>query len=255
MKRRDGSQVPELTKHDVIMTLDPRTAAKSACRQAGTRWQKEADVSTAEAALNRELVCPNYVGGQWKASSSGRTLERRNPADLGELIGYAQLSTREEVREAVAAAERAFPAWRQQPAPARGRILLKAARLFEERKEDLARLLTREEGKTLAESRGELVRAINTVEFIAGEARRLKGETLPSELPHNFAYTVRQPLGVVGLITPWNFPFAVPIWKLAPALVCGNTLCGSPPSLRPFVRATSRKCWPRRACLRESSTW
>ena len=95
-------------------------------------------MSTAEAALNRELACPNYVGGQWKASNSGRTLERRNPADLGELIGYASLSTREEVREAVAAAERAFPAWRQQPAPARGRILLNAARLLEEQKEDLA---------------------------------------------------------------------------------------------------------------------
>jgi aldehyde dehydrogenase (NAD+) len=161
-------------------------------------------------------------------------MERRNPADLRELIGHASLSTREEVREAVAAAERAFPAWRQQPAPARGRILLKAARLLEEQKEDLALLLTREEGKTLAESRGELARAINTVEFIAGEARRLKGETIPSELPHNFAYTVRQPLGVVGLITPWNFPFAVPIWKLAPALVCGNTLVWKPSELTPF---------------------
>jgi alpha-ketoglutaric semialdehyde dehydrogenase len=191
-------------------------------------------VSTAEIALDRELICPNYVDGQWKASDSGRTLERRNPADLQELIGYTSLSTREEVREAVAVAERTFPAWREHPAPSRGRILLRAARLLEEQKEDLARLLTREEGKTLAESRGELARAINTVEFIAGEARRLKGETLPSELPHNFAYTVRQPLGVVGLITPWNFPFAVPIWKLAPALVCGNTVVWKPSELTPF---------------------
>jgi aldehyde dehydrogenase (NAD+) len=191
-------------------------------------------VSTAEIAPNRELVCPNYVDGQWRASSSGRTIERRNPADLQELIGYTPLSTRAEVREAVAAAERAFPTWRQHPAPARGHILLKAARLLEEQKEDLACLLTREEGKTLAESRGELARTINTVEFIAGEARRLKGETLPSELPHNFAYTVRQPLGVVGIITPWNFPFAVPLWKLAPALVCGNTVVWKPSELTPF---------------------
>ena len=191
-------------------------------------------MGTTEVALDRELICPNFINGEWKASNSGRTLERRNPADLEELIGYAPLSTREEIREAVGAAERAFPAWRQHPAPARGRILLKAARLLEEQKEDLARLLTREEGKTLAESRGELARAINTVEFIAGEARRLKGETLPSELPHNFAYTVRQPLGVVGLITPWNFPFAVPLWKLAPALVCGNTVVWKPSELTPF---------------------
>jgi aldehyde dehydrogenase (NAD+) len=185
-------------------------------------------------AIDRELICPNYINGQWVASRSGRTLERRNPADLGELIGYAPLSTREEAGEAIAAAERALPAWRKEPAPSRGRILAKAARLLEERKEELARLLTREEGKTLSESRGEMTRAINTVEFISGEARRLKGETLPSELPRNIAYTVRQPLGVVGLITPWNFPFAVPLWKLAPALVCGNTVVWKPSELTPF---------------------
>lgn len=185
-------------------------------------------------AIDRELICPNYIDGEWTPSRSGRTLERRNPADLRELIGYAPLSTREEVREAVAAAERALPGWREQPAPTRGRILAKAARLLEDRKEDLARLLTREEGKTLVESRGELTRSINTVEFISGEARRLKGETLPSELPRNMAYTIRQPLGVVGLITPWNFPFAVPLWKLAPALVCGNTVVWKPSELTPF---------------------
>jgi alpha-ketoglutaric semialdehyde dehydrogenase len=188
----------------------------------------------ASTAMNRELICPNYIDGQWMTSRSGRTLERRNPADLRELIGYAPLSDREEARKAIAAAERALPAWQETPAPSRGRILQKAARFLEDRKEDLARLLTREEGKTLSESRGELTRSINTVEFVSGEARRLKGETLPSELPRNIAYTIRQPLGVVGLITPWNFPFAVPLWKIAPALVCGNTVVWKPSELTPF---------------------
>ena len=116
-------------------------------------------------------------------------------------------------------------------------------------------MLTREEGKTLAESRGELVRAINTVEFIAGEARRLKGETLPSELPHNFAYTLRQPLGVVGLITPWNFPFAVPIWKLAPALVCGNTVVWKPSELTPFCSRGVTEVLVEAGLPRGFSTW
>lgn len=187
-----------------------------------------------EVAVDPGLVCPNYVDGAWVPSQSGRTLERRNPADLRELIGYAPLSTRAEVRQAIDAAEGAFPKWRSEPAPRRGRILADAARLLEEQRDDVARLLSREEGKTLAESRGELTRSINTLDFIAGEARRLKGETLPSELPHNFVYTLRQPLGVVGLITPWNFPVAIPIWKLAPALVCGNTVVWKPSELTPF---------------------
>jgi acyl-CoA reductase-like NAD-dependent aldehyde dehydrogenase len=187
-----------------------------------------------EAAIAGATVCANYINGVWVESRSGRTLERRNPADLSDLIGYAPLSSRAETEEAIRSAGRAFPRWRAEPAPGRGRILAKAARLLEEQKEDVARLLSREEGKTLAEARGELARAINTLDFIAGEARRLKGETLPSELPSNFVYTLRQPLGVVGLITPWNFPVAVPVWKLAPALVCGNTVVWKPSELTPF---------------------
>ncbi len=187
-----------------------------------------------ETAIAAEAVCANYINGAWVASHSGRTLERRNPADLRDLIGYAPLSTRGEVQEAIRSAARAFPAWRSEPAPRRGRILAHAARRLEEQKEDVARLISREEGKTLVEARGELGRAINILEYTAGEARRLKGETLPSELPSNFVYTFRQPLGVVGLITPWNFPVAVPIWKLAPALVCGNTVVWKPSELTPF---------------------
>ncbi|MGO9269545.1 MAG: aldehyde dehydrogenase family protein [Terriglobia bacterium] len=180
-------------------------------------------------------TCPNYVGGQWLESRSARKVERRNPANFSDLIGYTPVSTREEMREAIAAAERAYPGWRDTPTPKRGKILLQAARLLEEHKDEVARLLTREEGKTVAESLGELTRTINIVEYISGEARRLGGETLPSELPKNFAYTIRQPLGVVGLITPWNFPVAVPVWKIAPAIVCGNTVVWKPAGLTPFV--------------------
>ncbi|HUI40927.1 MAG TPA: aldehyde dehydrogenase family protein [Terriglobia bacterium] len=189
---------------------------------------------SAALAIDRESICPNFVNGQWVAPRSLEALERRNPADPREIVGYAALSTRAEVREAVAAAMQALPAWRAQPAPRRGRILANAARRLEDHREDLARLLTREEGKTVGESRGELARAINTLDYIAGEARRLTGETLPSELLHNFVYTFRQPLGVVGLITPWNFPVAVPVWKLAPALVCGNTVVWKPSEITPL---------------------
>ena len=187
---------------------------------------------------SQQTVCPNYINGQWVESRSTQTLERRNPADHHDLIGYAPLSSREEVREAIEAADRARVMWRDTPAPARGKIVLRAARLLEEQKDEVARLLTREEGKILSESLGEILRTVNIMEYSAGEARRLTGETMPSELANNFAYTLRQPLGVVGLITPWNFPVAVPVWKIAPALVCGNTVVWKPSELMPF---TSRK--------------
>ncbi|MFQ5664100.1 MAG: aldehyde dehydrogenase family protein [Terriglobia bacterium] len=185
--------------------------------------------------VSKEAPCPNYVDGQWVESRSGRTLERRNPANHGDLLGHAPLSSREEIRAAVEAAARALPAWRDTPAPVRGRYIQRAAQMMAEQKDELARLLTREEGKTLSESQGEILRTINVLEYTAGEARRLSGETLPSELPRNFAYTIRQPLGVVGLITPWNFPVAVPVWKIAPALVCGNTVVWKPSELTPFT--------------------
>ena len=185
--------------------------------------------------VSAQTVCPNYVNGRWAPSGSQRMLERRNPARWSDVLGSAPLSTRSEVREAIDAAAQTLSAWRDTPAPARGKILLRFARLLEEHKDDSARLLTREEGKTLAESAGEIARTVNIVEYIAGEGRRLAGETLPSELHRNFAYTIRQALGVVGLITPWNFPVAVPVWKIAPALVCGNTLIWKPSELTPFT--------------------
>ncbi|HVF51528.1 MAG TPA: aldehyde dehydrogenase family protein [Pyrinomonadaceae bacterium] len=175
----------------------------------------------------------NFIDGAWVESTSTRTAENINPANTGDVIGRMRLATREEARRAVEAAAGAFRGWRATPAPARGRIMARAARLLEDDKENLAAILTREEGKTLSESRGELQRAINVAEFCAGEARRLNGETIGSELPSNFAYTIKQPHGVVACITPWNFPVAIPVWKIAPALVAGNTVVFKPATVTP----------------------
>ena len=175
----------------------------------------------------------NFIRGEWITSLSTRTIYNINPADTDDVIGIVRQATRDEARAAVEAAAGAFPGWRSTPAPARGKIVARAARLMEDHKEELSQLLTREEGKTLAESRGELQRSINVAEFCAGESRRLNGETIQSELPLNFAYTIKQPLGVVACVTPWNFPVAIPVWKIAPALVAGNTVIFKPASLTP----------------------
>src|SRR6185369_13311552 len=175
----------------------------------------------------------NFIGGKWVESSSSRTAQNINPANTDDILGMIRQATREEARAAVDAAANAFRGWRTTPAPARGKIVAKAARLLEENKEEVAQLLTHEEGKTIAESRGELQRSINVAEFCAGESRRITGETIPSELPLNFAYTIKQPLGVVACVTPWNFPVAIPVWKIAPALVAGNTVVFKPATLTP----------------------
>ncbi len=175
----------------------------------------------------------NYIKGEWVESSSQKTTENVNPADTEDVVGMVRLSTRAEARSAVEAAAEAFREWRATPAPARGRIVARFARLLEAEKESVAALLTREEGKTVSESRGELQRAINVAEFCAGESRRMNGETIQSELPSNFAYTLRQPHGVVACVTPWNFPVAIPVWKIAPALVAGNTVVFKPATITP----------------------
>jgi methylmalonic acid semialdehyde dehydrogenase len=175
----------------------------------------------------------NFISGKWIESSSSRTVDNLNPANTDDVVGTVRQATREEARAAVEAAAEAFRGWRATPAPARGTIVARAARLMEEHKEELAQILTREEGKTIGESRGELQRSINVAEFCAGESRRLTGETIPSELPLNFAYTIKQPLGVVACVTPWNFPVAIPVWKIAPALVAGNTVVFKPATLTP----------------------
>ncbi len=178
----------------------------------------------------------NFIGGEWTESNGGR-VQDLNPADTTEVLAEAPVSTAAEAASACDAAAHAFEGWRNTPSPVRGQILYKVQRRMEERRQELAETLTREEGKTLAESRGEVQRAINVVEFFAGEARRITGETIPSELPNNFCYTVKQPVGPVAIITPWNFPIAIPIWKMAPALVSGNTVVFKPASLTPMTAA------------------
>lgn len=175
----------------------------------------------------------SFIGGEWLETTSTKTAPNINPANINDIIGTTELCTREEARKAVETAYAAFKGWKNTPAPARGKIIAKAARLMEEYKEELSQILTREEGKTLAEARGELGRAINVVEFCAGESRRMNGETIPSELPANFAYTIKEPHGVVACITPWNFPIAIPAWKIAPALVAGNTVVFKPATNTP----------------------
>ena len=179
-------------------------------------------------------ILKNFIGGDWRESTGGRVKDV-NPADVSDVVAEAPASSAAEAAEACDAARHGFDAWRQTPAPVRGQILFKVQRRMEERRQELAEALTREEGKTLAESRGEIQRAINVVEFFAGEARRITGETIPSELPNNFCYTLKQPVGPVAVITPWNFPIAIPIWKIAPALVSGNTIVFKPASLTPLT--------------------
>ncbi len=179
-------------------------------------------------------VFSNLVDGKWVASSSGRLFDNRNPADDRDLIGRFQESTPEDAERAIAAAARAYEEWRFVPAPRRAEILFRAAQLIVERKESFARDMTREMGKVLEETRGDVQEAIDMTYFMAGEGRRMYGQTVPSELRDKFAMSVRQPLGVCGIITPWNFPMAIPSWKIVPALVCGNTVVFKPSSLTPL---------------------
>lgn len=188
-------------------------------------------------AISTSQTCRNFINGRWVESSSSRASERRNPANFDEVVGFAPLSTREEAREAIAAARAAFAAWRDTPAPVRGRVVAKAALRMEQQKDELARLMTREQGKTLKDALGEVQKSINILDFMAGEGRRIAGETLPSELPKNFAYTLKQPLGVVAAIAPWNFPVSIPVWKIAPALIAGNTVVFKPATITSFTGA------------------
>jgi len=165
----------------------------------------------------------NLIGGEWLSARTGKTLLNLNPADHTDVVGEFPASGAEDVALAVAAAKKAFVTWRLFPAPKRAEILHRAGYLLSVRKEQYARDMTREMGKVLAETRGDVQEAIDEAFYAAGEGRRLFGQTTPSELQNKFAMSVRMPLGVVGLITPWNFPMAIPSWKIFPALVCGNT--------------------------------
>jgi len=179
-------------------------------------------------------VYNNYIGGRWVKAKSGETFPSTNPAFTDEVVGHFASSGPEDVKAAVDAAAKAFPAWKAVPAPARAEILLKAAHLLETRKEEIAQIMTREMGKVIKEARGDVQEAIDMAKYIAGEGRRMFGHTTTSELPNKFAMAVRQPLGVVGLITPWNFPVAIPSWKLFPALVSGNTVVLKPATDTPL---------------------
>ena len=168
-------------------------------------------------------VYKNFIDGEWVEASTGETFENRNPADTRDVVGIFQRSGKADVDAAVAAAERAFAKWRLVPAPRRAEIIFTAAEMLLERKEEYAREMTREMGKVLKETRGDVQEAVDCAYYMAGEGRRLFGIHTPSELPNKFAMAMRQPIGVVGMIAPWNFPMAIPSWKLLPALVCGNT--------------------------------
>jgi acyl-CoA reductase-like NAD-dependent aldehyde dehydrogenase len=176
----------------------------------------------------------NFIGGEWVDAASGETFESVSPA-TGELIGTFPKSGPEDVDRAVEAAQRAYESWRLVPAPARGELLYRFGALVREHKEELALLMSREMGKVLPEAGGDVQEAIDMSFYMAGEGRRLFGQTTPSELPDKFNMSVRMPIGVIGVITPWNFPIAIPSWKIAPALVCGNTVVFKPATDTPAL--------------------
>ena len=177
----------------------------------------------------------NYINGEWVESA--KTFEDRNPANTDEVVGLFSKGSAKDVEDAAAAAHAAFPAWSSLPAPARGAILFKAADLLEKQFDMLGAEMTREEGKTLPEAKGEVRRAINIFRYFGGEGSRLAGHLVPSERDRVHMFAIRKAIGVVGLVTPWNFPIAIPAWKMAPALVCGNTVVVKPASVSPLC------CW------------
>src|SRR5438309_8902867 len=176
----------------------------------------------------------NFIGGEWVDAAAGETFESLSPA-TGEPVGTFPKSGADDVDRAVAAAKEAYTSWRLVPAPKRGEIVFRFAALVAEHKQELAELMTREMGKVMAEAGGDVQEAIDMSLYMAGEGRRLFGQTTPSELRDKFNMTVRQPIGVVGVITPWNFPIAIPSWKIAPALVCGNTVVFKPATDTPLL--------------------
>ena len=179
----------------------------------------------------------NHINGEWCESKTGEQFENRNPADWNEIVGTFPKSDKRDVDAAVKAACGAFNEWRLMPAPKRGEIIKKAGDLLTERKEELARLMTREMGKVLTETRGDVQEGIDTAYYAASEGRRLFSHTAPSELPNKMNMSFRMPVGVAGIITPWNFPMAIPTWKIFPALVCGNTVVFKPASDTPATAA------------------
>jgi acyl-CoA reductase-like NAD-dependent aldehyde dehydrogenase len=176
------------------------------------------------------VTAKNFIDGNWENAVAGQTFESINPANTSEVVGVVSKAGKADVNAAVGAAKNAFKSWRLTPAPKRGEIIFRAAGILVKQKKELGELMTREMGKVLPEALGDVQEAIDMAYFMAGEGRRLSGETIPSELPDKDCKSVRVPVGVCGLITPWNFPVAIPAWKLMPALVCGNTVVFKPSS-------------------------
>lgn len=179
----------------------------------------------------------NFINGEWVKSKSNKTFENRNPADTSDLVGTFQLSSQDDVDAAVTAAKAAYPGWRDTPAPERADYMYRVANKLRERKEEIAKLMTREMGKVIAETRGDMQEGIDTADFAAGEGRRMHGATVPSELRNKAAYVIHRPMGVWGLITPWNFPIAIPTWKTFPAITTGNTIVIKPATDTPACTA------------------
>jgi alpha-ketoglutaric semialdehyde dehydrogenase len=175
----------------------------------------------------------HYIAGEWTDSTRAETFESRNPADHRDVVGRFQKGTKADVAMAVSAAWAARPMWQRTPAPKRGEILYRFGQLMAEHKERLARAMTREMGKVIAEARGDVQEGIDIAFLMAGEGRRMHGDTVPSELPDKWAMSIRQPIGIAGIITPWNFPMAIPCWKMMPALVTGNVVIFKPSSDTP----------------------
>jgi aldehyde dehydrogenase (NAD+) len=174
------------------------------------------------------MTYQNFIAGEWVPAADGGTHENRNPADTNDCVGVFPSSTEKDVTRAIDAAREAFKSWRLVPAPRRAEILFRAAEKLVARKEEFARDMTREMGKALKETRGDVQEAIDMTYYMAGEGRRMFGQTTPAELPEKFAMSTRNPVGVCALITPWNFPMAIPSWKVMPALVAGNTVVLKP---------------------------
>src|SRR5919107_3314969 len=170
----------------------------------------------------------NFIGGKWVAPATGEYFDNVNPADKSDVVGRFPLSGDEDVEDAVQSAKCGFEVWRKTPAPARGDVLRRVGDLLGERKEELADLMTREMGKPLTETRGDVQEGIDTAYYAATMGRQLAGRTVPSEMPNKWAMSFRRPIGVVGIITPFNFPLAIPTWKMFPALVCGNACVFKP---------------------------
>ncbi len=179
-------------------------------------------------------VYKNFINGEWVESKTGETFENRNPANIDELVGVFQKSSEDDVNDAVAAAKEAYKKWRLVPAPKRAELVMKFTDRLVKEKEEFSQQMTREMGKVIKETRGDVQEAIDMGYYMAGEGRRQFGFTTPSELPNKFMMSVRQPKGVCGMITPWNFPMAIPSWKMMPALLCGNTVVIKPATLTPL---------------------